>query len=169
MVIRPNWTLFVQGAKNGFVVDRFVNRGKQKLERGDVVVIHRNADSAKYLATSRIPLIEVEVSSKAQDACVCGVVDEPTSSSAMSEDFNQDAIRGLSIGTMVTLGAYSQCKVDADIAPIVAGDLLTTSASPGYAQKLPATGQRRIGVVIGKALASLANGKGMIPVLISHQ
>jgi hypothetical protein len=70
---------------------------------------------------------------------------------------------------MVTLGAYSHCKVDADIAPITAGDLLTTSPTEGHAQRLNASARAKPGVVIGKALASLKKGKGIIPVLISHQ
>ncbi|GLH76294.1 hypothetical protein SSBR45G_12020 [Bradyrhizobium sp. SSBR45G] len=57
------------------------------------------------------------------------------------------------------------CKVDADIAPIVAGDLLTTSATRGYAQKVddPAT---CAGAIIGKALTSLASGQGEILVMV---
>jgi hypothetical protein len=37
---------------------------------------------------------------------------------------------------MVTLGAFACCKVDADVAPVEAGDLLTVSSTRGYAQKL---------------------------------
>jgi hypothetical protein len=66
------------------------------------------------------------------------------------------------IGLMVTLGAFSHCKVDADIAPITIGDLLTTSATKGHAQKVldPA---KAVGSIIGKALGSLNKGKGKIP------
>ena len=52
---------------------------------------------------------------------------------------------------------------------MLAGDLLTTSPTPGHAQKLAATTRARPGVVIAKALKALAKGKGLIPVLISHQ
>ncbi|CCD92149.1 hypothetical protein BRAO375_1920029 [Bradyrhizobium sp. ORS 375] len=57
------------------------------------------------------------------------------------------------------------CKVDADVAPIAAGDLLTTSATRGHAQKAedPAT---CAGAIIGKALTSLASGKGEILVMV---
>jgi hypothetical protein len=58
------------------------------------------------------------------------------------------------------------CKVDADIAPVMAGDLLTTSPTPGHAQKafdLTDTA----GAIIGKALTSLASGRGdiLVPML----
>jgi hypothetical protein len=40
------------------------------------------------------------------------------------------------IGLMAILGAYASCKVDADIAPIKIGDLLTSSPTKGHTQKL---------------------------------
>ena len=60
------------------------------------------------------------------------------------------------------------CKVDANRQPIGAGDLLTTSAVPGHAMR--ASDRRRaFGAVIGKALASLRAGQGLIPVLVALQ
>lgn len=71
-------------------------------------------------------------------------------------------------GFMVVLGTYGHCKVDADIAPIKVGDLLTTSSTKGHAQKVldPA---KATGAVIGKALGGLKKGKGKIPVLVTLQ
>jgi hypothetical protein len=169
IVINPNWTFAAGGPKIGFVADRFVSRDDQPLERGDVVVIHKDASGARYCKSSRIPLVEVVRTTVAQDDHVCGIVDEPSVPAASLRDLDPSQIQGVTIGLMVTLGAYAQCKVDADIIPITAGDLLTTSATPGHAQKLPNGSQPRSGVVIGKALASLNSGKGLIPVLISHQ
>lgn len=68
------------------------------------------------------------------------------------------------VGTMVTLGAYAHCKVDADIAPIVIGDLLTTSPTRGHAQKAEEPAR---GAILGKALGPLKKGKGTIPVLVA--
>jgi hypothetical protein len=70
------------------------------------------------------------------------------------------------IGQLVTLGAYTHCKVDADIAPIRPGDLLTTSPTRGHAQKVLDT-SKATGAILGKALAGLDKGKGQIPVLVS--
>ena len=57
------------------------------------------------------------------------------------------------------------CYADADEGPIGLGDLLTTSRTPGHAMR--ATDQARaFGAVIGKALAGLETGRGLIPVLV---
>ena len=60
------------------------------------------------------------------------------------------------------------CKVDAEYSPIEVGDLLTTSPTPGHAMKAmePA---KAFGSIIGKALRTLDNGKGLIPILIALQ
>jgi hypothetical protein len=58
------------------------------------------------------------------------------------------------------------CKVDASFGKIVAGDLLTTSGTPGHAMK--ATDRSRaVGAIVGKALAGLDSGLGLIPMLVS--
>ena len=60
------------------------------------------------------------------------------------------------------------CKVDASYSPIAVGDLLTTSPTPGHAMK---AGEplKAFGCVIGKALAPLARGQGLLPVLVALQ
>jgi hypothetical protein len=60
------------------------------------------------------------------------------------------------------------CKVDAEYAPIRTGDLLTTSDTPGHAMRA-VDPQRAFGTVIGKALRSLRNGRGLIPILVTMQ
>jgi hypothetical protein len=72
------------------------------------------------------------------------------------------------IGHMVAGGFCLMCKVDADISPIKPGDLLTTSATKGHAQKA-AESAKTAGAVLGKALGSLRKGKGAIPVLVTLQ
>jgi hypothetical protein len=72
------------------------------------------------------------------------------------------------VGQMAILGCYAYCKVDADIAPVEVGDLLTTSPTRGHAQKVTEP-QRAIGAIIGKAMGSLESGKGKIPVLVMMQ
>ncbi len=51
------------------------------------------------------------------------------------------------------------------MAPIVVGDLLTTSPTKGHAQKVLEPG-KAVGAIIGKALGALDRGKGKIPVLV---
>jgi hypothetical protein len=65
----------------------------------------------------------------------------------------------------VALCGRVKCKVDADFAPIAAGDLLTTSSTPGHAQRADDPSVCP-GAIIGKALTSLASGKGEVLVLV---
>ncbi len=60
------------------------------------------------------------------------------------------------------------CRVDASLAPIEVGDLLTTSSVPGHAMKA-GDPYRAFGAVIGKALRPLREGTGLIPILIALQ
>ncbi|MDH7459832.1 hypothetical protein QEG73_01040 [Chitinophagaceae bacterium 26-R-25] len=60
------------------------------------------------------------------------------------------------------------CKVDASYSPIEAGDLLTTSDTPGHAMKAMDS-LKAFGAVIGKALCPLKEGQGLIPILIALQ
>lgn len=60
------------------------------------------------------------------------------------------------------------CKVDARQSPIEVGDLLTTSSTRGFAMKAEDP-KKSFGAVIGKALGSIKNGFGIIPVLVNLQ
>jgi hypothetical protein len=60
------------------------------------------------------------------------------------------------------------CKVDARHSSIEIGDLLTTSLTKGYAMKAEDP-MKAFGTVIGKALGSIKEGLGMIPVLVALQ
>jgi len=67
---------------------------------------------------------------------------------------------------VVTLGAYKGIKVDASFGAIHAGDLLTSSPHAGYAMRVSDRAQSG-GAVIGKALGDLAEGTGLIPVMVT--
>jgi hypothetical protein len=60
------------------------------------------------------------------------------------------------------------CKVDANGSPIEIGDLLTTSSTQGHAMKA-VDSHCAFGAVLGKALASLQTGTGLIPILVALQ
>lgn len=60
------------------------------------------------------------------------------------------------------------CRVDADVAPIRVGDLLTTSDTRGHAMRA-SDPSRAFGSVLGKSLAELSSGRGLVPVLVSLQ
>ncbi len=60
------------------------------------------------------------------------------------------------------------CKVDANLAPIEVGDMLTTSSTPGHAMKAAET-VKAFGAVIGKALSAIDAGQALIPILVTLQ
>jgi hypothetical protein len=60
------------------------------------------------------------------------------------------------------------CKVDAQYGAIEIGDLLTTASTLGHAMKA-SDPLKAFGTVIGKALRPLADGQGLIPILVALQ
>ena len=69
----------------------------------------------------------------------------------------------------VALAGRVYCNVDATEAAVEPGDLLTTSATPGYAMKV-ADYTRSQGAILGKAMQPLPKGaKGQILVLVTLQ
>ena len=195
----------IAAQKQGYVVDEFVNRLGEPLEEGDVLVIGPNQTTLYYGANDSAPIPEVDLTERAYDTRVCGVVTEvfgivestPPDSAIQTDEGSESLqqtddtphpsgsrVRQLAIeelatldrnrvhpgqtGGMVTLGSYARCKVDADVAPIQVGDLLTTSPTRGHAQRVldPA---KATGAILGKALGSLDKGKGKIPVLVLLQ
>jgi hypothetical protein len=64
--------------------------------------------------------------------------------------------------------ALVPCKVTAKNEPVVAGDLLVTSSTPGHAMKGTDHG-RMLGAVVGKALEPLRKGTCVIQVLVTLQ
>ena len=70
------------------------------------------------------------------------------------------------VGVPLALNGKTSARVDADAAPIDVGDLLTTSAVSGHAMKA-ADASRASGAIIGKALAPLAKGRELVPILVS--
>jgi len=208
--INNSGDLYCAGSKAGFVADYFVNRVGDTLEQGDVVVISEYQVSHYSGTQNNIPILEVDLTDRACDTRVCGIVakfvteqdlpfvevapdsetpppelieqlmSEATENSesythplkSFASEFKEDAdpnkVQDQQMGLMVTLGAFSHCKVDADIAPIAVGDLLTTSPTRGHAQKVLEP-EKAVGSIVGKALASLEKGKGKIPVLVMLQ
>jgi hypothetical protein len=170
-----NGTMWVTGAKAGFVVDIAVNDGTEPLETGDLVVISGYGDPVVGLN----PLIKVRKSDQAGATTVMGVVDQPYNSpttqsnptreplgptSATANKADGTAITPGGYLSVVTLGAYKAVKVDASYGPIAVGDLLVASSNPGYAM---ASADPKLGSVIGKALSEWLSGTGVIPVLVT--
>lgn len=68
----------------------------------------------------------------------------------------------------IALMGKAYCKVDARHSSVEVGDLLTTSSTKGHAMKAEDP-TKAIGAIIGKALGSLKDGLGMMPVLVTLQ
>lgn len=68
----------------------------------------------------------------------------------------------------IALAGKVFCYAEATTAPIVPGDLLTTSARPGHVMRV-GDPSRALGAVVGKALGRLDSGTGLIPVLVGLQ
>jgi hypothetical protein len=76
--------------------------------------------------------------------------------------------------SLVAQSGRVRIKVDAGYGAVKAGDLLVTSATPGYAMvskpvKVKGAELHRPGTILGKALEPLASGKGEILVLLTLQ
>ena len=71
-------------------------------------------------------------------------------------------------GVAVALMGKVWCLADASAGAISPGDLLTTSSTPGHAQRVNDAG-RAFGALIGKALTPLAEGCGPVRVLVTSR
>ncbi|MET0195716.1 MAG: hypothetical protein ABW364_00670 [Rhodococcus fascians] len=72
---------------------------------------------------------------------------------------------GSSSRVRVALTGRVACRVDATQRPVHVGDLLTTSSRPGHAMTAQ-DGSRAVGSIIGKAMGSLPDGAGLVPMLV---
>jgi hypothetical protein len=71
-------------------------------------------------------------------------------------------------GQNVALSGRVYVQADASERPIKPGDLLTTSATPGYAMKVTDHAKAQ-GAILGKAMTGLKEGMGMVLVLVTLQ
>jgi len=163
--------LRVNGNKGGYVVDTFVNGSGQRLQTGDVVRLKATPIIRFQGLNNKIPVAEVTLADQEHAAMVIGVVDQEAFRDNAAPDRRTDPDDPTFIADggdllVVTLGAYSHCKVDAGPAPIAVGDLLTPSPNPGFAQKAL---DPKLGTIIGKALEPLEQGTGYIAVFVNSQ
>jgi len=68
----------------------------------------------------------------------------------------------------IALAGKVYCKVDARYGAVDVGDLLTSSETVGHAMKVT-DAARALGAIVGKALAPLSEGQGLIPILVTLQ
>lgn len=108
---------------------------------------------------------KLEPSAEAYDQKVVGVV-------SGAGDFQPGIILGRNHTSdscrQIALVGRAYCKVDTANGAIETGDPLTSSMTAGHAMKA-CDAHRAFGAVIGKAMAPLTRGRGLVPVLISLQ
>jgi hypothetical protein len=110
----------------------------------------------------------LRTSSTPYDTHVAGIVSTaPGVSLGTKESGNPDE-------ALVAVSGRVPCKADTTNGPILEGDLLTTSSTPGYAMRAsPVTIDGieiyRPGTILGKAMGTLESGTGIIEVLVTLQ
>jgi len=144
-------------------------------QAGDITL--RNADCAEdfdvapgeTLEPGAVVMVDddgkVRPTKVAYDRRVVGVV---SGAGDMRPGIVLDRRPSVSLRQTVALMGKVYCRVDAEVAPVRAGDLLVPAAAPGYAMRAERCPEA-FGAVIGKALGSLARGRSMVPMLVSLQ
>jgi hypothetical protein len=124
-----------------------------QIPEGSVVVIDEDHAGRLKLSTS------------AYDTHVAGIVSGANGINPGIALHQQGSLEG---AQNVALTGRVYVQADATLAPIQAGDLLTTSDIPGHAMKA-SDHEKAQGAIIGKAMSTLKEGKGMVLVLITLQ
>jgi hypothetical protein len=161
VVVHGNLT--VEGVKTGYVADFSLNTDEDTFAPGDVVVVIGVADPL----VGDIPVARVVRASVAYQTGVIGVVERHVTPGETPKLDDLPMTPGEYV-SVVTLGMFHAVKVDATYGAIHAGDLLVASPHAGYAMK--ATDRSlAVGAIVGKALADLESGVGVVPILVTLQ
>ena len=126
---------------------------EEELEKGSVVVIDDEHPG------------RLKRSASAYDTRVAGIISGANGIAPGIALHQEGVIEG---GQNVALSGRVYVQADASSGSIKPGDLLTTSDTPGHAMKVTEP-TRAQGAVIGKAMSSLAEGTGMVLVLVTLQ
>ena len=126
---------------------------EENIEKGSVVVIDKEHPG------------RLKRSTQAYDKRVAGIV---SGANGINPGIALKQEGALELGENVALTGRVYVLADAAHGAIEAGDLLTTSDTPGHAMKVADHGKAH-GAVLGKAMSELKEGKGMVLVLVSLQ
>jgi hypothetical protein len=106
------------------------------------------------------------ISEKAYDRCVAGII---SGAGDIEPGMMMSQLNSAAEGKYpVALTGRVYCWADASNGAILPGDLLTTSDTPGHTMKVTDY-ERAQGAVIGKAMSSLEEGRGLVLVLVTLQ
>ncbi len=135
------------------LAERFVVTGARTVVPGTVLVID-SANAGQLVASER-----------PYDTRVVGIA---SGAGGVQPGLTLHQAGLLEGNTQVAIAGRVYVLAEADSAPIQPGDLLTTSALPGYAMKATDRDQA-YGAVLGKALTGLDKGTGLVLVLVTLQ
>jgi hypothetical protein len=164
---------------SGAVNDNSVSGSTIHLDANAGDIILRNADAAEDFDVADAPgcvaspgdvmVIDddscLRVSNDSYDRRVAGVI---SGAGSYKPGLVLDRQGGGGGRLPVALMGKVFAKVDASGGAITVGDLLTTSDVAGHAMRA-SDPSRSFGAVIGKALAPLPRGRGLVPILVSLQ
>ncbi len=108
---------------------------------------------------------QLKLSERAYDTRVAGIVSGANGINP-GIALHQDGI--LEGGQNVALSGRVYVQADATYGAIKSGDMLTTSDTPGHAMRV-SDHSRAQGAILGKAMSTLQEGKGMVLVLVTLQ
>jgi hypothetical protein len=166
------------GGTNGTIVLRNLqgqNTIKLDGKEGDIIL--QNADCAEHFEVADPTEIDpgtvvildekgrLRQSMKPYDRKVVGVV---SGAGGLKPGILLDHKPAEKNRNAVALVGKVYCKVDATVAAVEVGDLLTTASTPGHAMKA-SDSTKAFGAVLGKALKPLTSGMGLIPILVALQ
>jgi len=130
-----------------------ISSGQAEVPQGAVVVIDKKNPG------------QLKMSDQPYDRHVAGVVSGANGINPGIQMQQQGLLDG---GKNVALTGRVYVLADASNGPIEPGDLLTTSSAPGRAMKVTDYAKAQ-GAILGKAMSSLSEGKGMVLVLVTLQ
>jgi len=125
--------------------------GSSSVEKGSVMVIDEQHPG------------ELKLSSRPYDTRVAGIVSGANGINPGIALHQDGALEG---GQNVALSGRVYVLADAANGPILPGDLLTSSSTPGHAMKVT-DHARAEGAILGKAMTGLQNGRGVVLVLVT--
>ncbi len=144
-----------------------INGGSDLSEKFDITSIHDVVKPGMIVSIDPAKPGDLSVSHKAYDRTVAGII---SGAGGVKSGMLMGQAGTKADGKHpVALTGRVYCYVDADAAGAVEpGDLITTSSTPGHGMKV-IDHSKATGAIIGKAMSKLANGKGLVLVLVSLQ
>jgi hypothetical protein len=126
---------------------------EEEIEKGAVVIIDDEHPG------------RLQRSTRAYDTRVAGII---SGANGINPGISLKQEGALDQGQNVALSGRVYVKADASFGAIKPGDLLTTSDNPGHAMKVT-DHARAQGAILGKAMSALAEGTGLVLVLVTLQ